>query len=134
MYELFNKYSVVVVRLIPSLPRRGRHPRGNPLDPRIVQNFQLTSLPSEGPMRRPSDPPWGGNTRKILKTSFVNRWFELNVKKLFEMLEFIQSSRISTEPKFHTYHPVCPFFFLDDLPDHGSCITGRIPLNSSVRR
>jgi len=28
----------------------------------------------------------------------VNRWFELNVKKLFEMLEFIQPSRISTEP------------------------------------
>jgi hypothetical protein len=28
----------------------------------------------------------------------VNRWFELNVKKLFEMSEFIQPSRISTEP------------------------------------
>jgi hypothetical protein len=41
----------------------------------------------------------GGNARKIQKTSFVNRWFELNVKKLFEMLEFIQLSRISTEPK-----------------------------------
>jgi hypothetical protein len=86
MYELFNKYSVVVVRLTPSPPQRGRHPKGNPPDPRIMQNFQLTSLPSEGPTRRPSDPQRGGNARKIQKTSFVNRWFELNVKKLFEML------------------------------------------------
>jgi hypothetical protein len=31
----------------------------------------------------------------------MNRWFELNFKKLFEMLEFIQPSRISTEPWFH---------------------------------
>jgi len=100
MYELFNKYSVVVVRLTPSLPQRGRHPKGNPLDPLIVRNFQLTPLPSEGPTRRPSDPQRGGNARKIHKTSFVNRWFELNFKKLFKMLEFIQPSRISTEPIF----------------------------------
>jgi hypothetical protein len=56
-------------------------------------------LPSEGPTRCPSDPLWRGNARKIQKTSFVNRWFELNFKKLFERLEFIQPSRISTEPK-----------------------------------
>jgi hypothetical protein len=80
IYELFNKYSVVVVRLTPSLPQRGKHPKGNPLDPLIMQNFQLTSLPSEGPTRRPSDPQRGGNARKIQKTSFVNRWFELNFK------------------------------------------------------
>jgi hypothetical protein len=60
MYELFNKYSVVVVRLTPSLPQRGMHPKGNPLDPLIVHNFQLISLPSEGPTRRPSDPQRGG--------------------------------------------------------------------------
>jgi hypothetical protein len=30
----------------------------------------------------------------------VNRWFELIFKKLFEMLEFIQPARISTEPFF----------------------------------
>jgi len=42
-----------------------------------------------------------GNARKIQKTSFVNCWFELNFKKkLFEMLEFIQPSKISTEPIF----------------------------------
>jgi hypothetical protein len=61
MYELFNKYSVVVVRLTSSLHQRGRYPKGNPLDPLIVQNFQLTSLPIEGPTRRPSDPQKGGN-------------------------------------------------------------------------
>jgi hypothetical protein len=55
-------------------------------------------LPSEGPTRRPSNPQRGGNARKIQKTTFVNRWFELNVKKLFERLEFIQPSGISTEP------------------------------------
>ena len=36
MYELFNKYSVVFVRLTPSLPQWGMHPKGNPLDPLIV--------------------------------------------------------------------------------------------------
>jgi hypothetical protein len=60
MYALFDKYSVVVVRLTPSLPQRGRHPKGNPPDPRVVRNFQLTSLPSEGPTMRPSDPQKGG--------------------------------------------------------------------------
>jgi hypothetical protein len=99
MYELFNKYSEIVARLIPSHPQKGRHPKGNPLDPLMVQNFQLTFLPSEGPTRRPSEPPLGRVfARKIQKTSFVNRWFELIFKKLFEILEFIQPSRISTEP------------------------------------
>jgi hypothetical protein len=65
-----------------------------------VQNFQLTSLRSEGPTMRPSDPQRGGNACKIQKTSLVNRWFELNVKKLFEMSEFIQPSRISPEQNF----------------------------------
>jgi hypothetical protein len=75
-----------------------------------VQNFQLTSLPSEGPTMRPSDPQWGGgNARKIQKTSLVNRWFELNVKKLLEMSEFIQPSRISPEPFFSLF-----FLFLRD--------------------
>ena len=92
------------MRVTPSLPQRGRHPKGNPLDPLIVRNFQLTPLPSEGPTRRPSDPQKGGGIiRKIQKTSFVNRWFELNFIKLFEMLEFIQPSRISTEPKNHCF-------------------------------
>jgi len=31
----------------------------------------------------------------------MNRWFELNFKKFFEMLEFIQPSRISTDPWFN---------------------------------
>ena len=84
------------MRLTPSLPQRGRHPKGNPLDP--LAKFSI-NLPSEGPTRRPSDPQKGGGiTRKIQKTSFVNHWFELNFIKLFEMLEFIQPSRISTEP------------------------------------
>jgi hypothetical protein len=51
----------------------------------------------------------GGNTRKIQKTSFVNRWFELNVKKLLEMLEFIQPSRISTGPIFPHFFEVSPW-------------------------
>jgi len=59
MYELFNKYSVVVVRLTPSFPQKGKHPKENALDPLIVQNFQLTSLSREGPTRRPSDPKRG---------------------------------------------------------------------------
>jgi hypothetical protein len=98
MYELFNKYSVVVVRLTPSLPQRGRHPRGNPLDP--LAKFSINLLAQRGSDEAPERPAKGvgGNTRKIQKTSLVNRWFELNVKKLFEMSEFIQPSRISTEP------------------------------------
>jgi hypothetical protein len=36
----------------------------------------------------------------------VNRWFELNFKKLLEMLEFIQQSRISTEPIFPHFFEV----------------------------
>jgi hypothetical protein len=67
IYELFNKYSVVVVRLTPSLPQRGRHPKGNPLDPLIVRNFQLTPLPSEGPTRRPNDPQRGEMHAKFIK-------------------------------------------------------------------
>jgi hypothetical protein len=93
-------YSVVVVRLTPSLPQRGRHPKGNPLD--TLAKFSINLLAQRGsdeaPERRPKG---GGNTRKIQKTSFVNRWFELYFKKLFEMLEFIQPSRISTEPIDH---------------------------------
>jgi hypothetical protein len=34
----------------------------------------------------------------------VNRWFELNFKRLFKMLEFIQPSRISPEPKIGNYY------------------------------
>jgi hypothetical protein len=98
MYELFNQYSVVVVRLTPSLPQRGRHPKGNPRDP--LAKFSINLLAQRGSDEAPERPPMGGNARKILKTSFVNRWFELNVKKLFEMLDFIQPSRISTERLF----------------------------------
>jgi hypothetical protein len=39
MYELSNKYSVVVVRLTPSLLWRGRHPKGNSLDPLSCEIF-----------------------------------------------------------------------------------------------
>jgi hypothetical protein len=100
IYQLFNKYSVVVVRLTPSLPQRGRHPKGNPLDPPYRAKFSINLLAQRGSDEAPERPPMGGNARKIHKTSFVNRWFELNVKKLFELLEFIQPARISTEPIF----------------------------------
>ena len=99
MYELFNKYSVVVGRLTLSLPQRGRHPKGNPLDPPYRAKFSINLLVQGGSDEAPERPQKGGNARKIQKTSFVNCWFELNFKKLFEMLEFIQPSRISTEPK-----------------------------------
>jgi hypothetical protein len=46
MYELFNKYSVVVVRLTPSLPKRGRHPKGNPPDP--LAKFSINLLAQRG--------------------------------------------------------------------------------------
>jgi len=39
----------------------------------------------------------------------VNRWFELNFKKLFEMLEFIQPARNSTEPIFPHFFEVLPW-------------------------
>jgi hypothetical protein len=89
---------VVVVRVTPSLPQRGCSPRGDPLVPLLVQSFQLTTLPGEGQTKHPSDPPKGGNARKIQKTSFVNRWFKIKFQKLFKIFEFIQPSRISTKP------------------------------------
>jgi len=74
--ELFKKSSVVVVRVPPLSPRGGGCPRGSPLDPPLVQSFQLTCLPSESSTRSTSEPQRRGNSRKIQKTSFVNRWFE----------------------------------------------------------
>jgi len=47
---------VVVVRVPPLSPRGGGCPRGAPLDPHLVQDFQFTSLPSEGQTRLPSKP------------------------------------------------------------------------------
>jgi hypothetical protein len=58
MYELFNKYSVVVVRLTPSLPQRGRHPKGNPLDP--LAKFSINLLAQRGSDEAPERPPKGG--------------------------------------------------------------------------
>jgi hypothetical protein len=103
------------VRLTPSLPQRGMHPKGNPLDPRIVQNFQLTSPCPVRVRRGARATPKGGDARKIQKTSLVNHLFELNVKKLFEMLEFIQPSGISTEPKKLMLNPVTKIMESPDL-------------------
>jgi hypothetical protein len=37
-------------------------------------------MPTEGPTRRPGNPQRGGNARRIQNTSFISRWFELNLK------------------------------------------------------
>jgi hypothetical protein len=58
MYELSNKYSVVVVRLTPSLPQRERHPKGNPLDP--LAKFSINPLAQRGSDEVPERPPMGG--------------------------------------------------------------------------
>jgi len=51
-------YSVVVVRLTPSLPQRGRHPKGNPLD--TLAKFSINLLAQRGSDEAPERPPKGG--------------------------------------------------------------------------
>ena len=54
---VFRDPFIVVMRVTPSLPQRGRQPKGSrPLDPRGYESSESTFSPSEGPDRRPSDP------------------------------------------------------------------------------
>jgi len=58
IYGLFNQYSVVVVRLTPSLPLRRRHPKENPLDP--LAKFSINLLARRGSEEAPERSPMGG--------------------------------------------------------------------------
>jgi hypothetical protein len=66
---------VVIVRVTPSLPRRGRLPKGSPPWSPSCAGFSINLLARRGSDKAPGRLPKGGNTRKIQMTSFVNRCF-----------------------------------------------------------
>ena len=72
------------MRVTPSLPQRGRLPKGSiPLTPSYVK-FLINLLAQRGSGEAPERPPKGGNAHKIQKILFVNHGFELNLKKIVQ--------------------------------------------------
>ena len=89
------EFSVEVRMVTPSLPQKGRQPKGSrPLDPRRYESFG-PNLPAraEGSMRPPSDPEGVGML--ALFQSFFR------IKKTLELFRFyVGHQRISTEQNF----------------------------------
>jgi len=69
-----------------SLPQMGKQPKGSIPLPPLVQSFQLNSLPSEGPTRRPSDPKRGGkcsqNSKDLIYEPLIRIKFLKIVQKV----------------------------------------------------